>query len=420
MSHAGALVSGLLIVASGHAKDIGANSQSGASADDIGKFTNQNAGSDISKPSISIHSKFLMTLEPSSMQQHTKSSSALVEDAGISQVVEKETDRLFKQSSMEQHTKSSSALVEGAELSQGVDKETDKLFKPSRSSPVELSAIFASLLVLSAMFGIRMRRRWLQRSALAITSDGIALELHSGTALPGSAAILNGGAHKPQDVSRRGGRCRSSSRSSALTVSYATGTSSHSPEFPEYKPNRPPGIDPSKFPDASTAQGVAQILEVTFVNAWPAWHVDTLKLFIAAAVMAYERGFTVNTLNLELSQCPMQTAGRPLQQEEVELRSRWLYLVYLTLARVQHPSEAPEAVGASVPAGFRQEFQTFVDGFVNSAQEGYLLESLRLNEDMLRARGRDSQGMAPREWVFLRQAMRVVFVTLLYISEYWE
>ena len=128
------------------------------------------------------------------------------------------------------------------------------------------------------------------------------------------------------------------------------------PVPPEDKPNRPPGIDPTQLPDASTAAGVAQILEVTFVNACmqlATGYVDTLKLFIAAALTAYERGFTVNALSLELAQCPTQTAGRPLMQEEVELRSVWLSLVYLTLANVRHESEASESVGASVPAEIR-------------------------------------------------------------------
>ena len=159
--------------------------------------------------------------------------------------------------------------------------------------------------------------------------------------------------------------------------------SSRNPVPPEDRPDRPPGIDPTQLPDASTAAGVAQILEVTFVNACmqlATGYVDTLKLFIAAALTAYERGFTVNALSLELAQCPTQTAGRPLMQEEVDLRSVWLSLVYLTLANVRHESQAPEAVGASVPAEIRSQFQTFVYDVVNAAQGGYTLESLKLED----------------------------------------
>ena len=186
------------------------------------------------------------------------------------------------------------------------------------------------------------------------------------------------------------------------------------PVPPENKPNRPPGIDPTQLPDASTAAGVAQILEVTFVNACmqlATGYVDTLKLFIAAALTAYERGFTVNALNLELAQCPTQTAGRPLMQEEVKLRSVWLSLVYLTLANVRHESEASESVGASVPAEIRSKFQTFVYDVVNAAQGGYTLESLKL-EDMLRRQGTDSESLGAVEKAILGQSMRVVFLTL--------
>ena len=68
--------------------------------------------------------------------------------------------------------------------------------------------------------------------------------------------------------------------------------SSTNPVPPEDKPNRPPGIDPTQLPDASTAAGVAQILEVTFVNACmqlATGYVDTLKLFIAAALTVKPR-----------------------------------------------------------------------------------------------------------------------------------
>ena len=190
--------------------------------------------------------------------------------------------------------------------------------------------------------------------------------------------------------------------------------SSTNPVPPEDKPDRPPGIDPTQLPDASTAAGVAQILEVTFVNACmqlATGYVDTLKLFIAAALTAYERGFTVNALSLELAQCPRQTAGRPLMQEEVELRSVWLSLVYLTLANVRHESEASDSVGASVPAEIRSQFQTFVYDVVNAAQGGYTLESLKL-EDMLRRQGTDSASLGAVEKAILGQSMRVVFLTL--------
>ena len=138
--------------------------------------------------------------------------------------------------------------------------------------------------------------------------------------------------------------------------------SSRNPVPPEIKPTHRRASIRRSCP-TRRRRPVSRRFEVTFVNACmqlATGYVDTLKLFIAAALTAYERGFTVNALSLELAQCPTQTAGRPLMQEEVELRSVWLSLVYLTLANVRHESEASESVGASVPAEIRSKFQTCV------------------------------------------------------------
>ena len=143
------------------------------------------------------------------------------------------------------------------------------------------------------------------------------------------------------------------------------------PVPPEDKANRPSGINPSALPDATTPNGIAALLEVSFVQACmqlSSGYVDTLKLFIASAFTAYERGFTASALNLELGALQTQTAGRPLMQEEVELRTVWLCLVFLTLENIRHPSAAGGAVGDSVPGEIRQKFQTFVYDVVNAAK----------------------------------------------------
>ena len=79
---------------------------------------------------------------------------------------------------------------------------------------------------------------------------------------------------------------------------------------------------------------IAEMLEKTFVDACmqlSSGYVDVLKLFIVAGKAAYERGLTIPQVQLEISQCKTQTAGRPLMQEEIDLRTVWLSLVYLTL-----------------------------------------------------------------------------------------
>ena len=189
--------------------------------------------------------------------------------------------------------------------------------------------------------------------------------------------------------------------------------SSRNPVPPEEKDDRPAKIDPYALPDASTPSGIAALLEVTFVQACmqlSSGYVDTLKLFIAAAYAAYERGFTVSALGLELSALTTQTAGRPLMQEEVDLRQVWLCLVFLTLANVGHPSAAAAACGESVPEEIRKQFGTFVYDVVNARKSGFTLETLKL-EDLMRRSG-TGESMTAMEKAILGQSMRVVFLTL--------
>ena len=86
----------------------------------------------------------------------------------------------------------------------------------------------------------------------------------------------------------------------------------------------------------------------------------SLMEFIRATRDAYDEGIMVPALNLELSMCQQYTAGRPLQADEVELRTVWLSLVYLTFERVGYQSKSAETFpGQSVAANLRQKFYTF-------------------------------------------------------------
>jgi hypothetical protein len=82
--------------------------------------------------------------------------------------------------------------------------------------------------------------------------------------------------------------------------------------------------------------------------------------FIRATRDAYDEGIMVPALNLELSMCQQYTAGRPLQPDEIDLRTVWLSLVYLTFERVGYASNAAGTFpGQSVAADLRQKFYTF-------------------------------------------------------------
>ena len=69
-----------------------------------------------------------------------------------------------------------------------------------------------------------------------------------------------------------------------------------------------------------------------------------LMEFIRATRDAYDEGIMVPALNLELSMCTQYTAGRPLQSDEIELRTVWLSLVYLTFERVGYQSKSAETL----------------------------------------------------------------------------
>jgi len=125
-------------------------------------------------------------------------------------------------------------------------------------------------------------------------------------------------------------------------------------------------------------------------------------------------------------QVETQTANRPLAQEEVELRSLWLSLVYMTLQQVYHPTRSiteeatgsagvsAEAVAESVPSEIRQKFNTFVYDCVNARQGGWTLQTLKL-EELMKSSGGNSAApdmTDPMEKAILGQSMRIVFLTL--------
>ncbi|KAJ1632055.1 hypothetical protein T492DRAFT_991656 [Pavlovales sp. CCMP2436] len=177
--------------------------------------------------------------------------------------------------------------------------------------------------------------------------------------------------------------------------------------------------------DATTSAGVAAMLERTFVltcTELATGYVSTLRLFIAAATAGYERGFTIPALQLELSLTPALTAGRPLMQEEVDLRTLWVVLVYMALQQAYHPCAAAAVVGESLPADIRAKFNTFVYDVVNAKRGGWTLQTLKL-EDLMRRSASGGEGggeggngdappMTAMEKAVLSQSMRVVFLTL--------
>jgi len=169
---------------------------------------------------------------------------------------------------------------------------------------------------------------------------------------------------------------------------------------------KPAPKDTGPPPSASTLA-----IEASFVQAASgmsgANYEFGLMEFIRAARDAYDEGVMVPALNLELSMCQQYTAGRPLQPDEIDLRTVWLSLVYLTFERVEYKSRAGGFPGQSVSEDLRQKFYTFTYDIVNAKRQGYDLAGLKLEEIL-----QSSEEKTPMEQAVLSQAMRICYLAI--------
>ena len=105
------------------------------------------------------------------------------------------------------------------------------------------------------------------------------------------------------------------------------------------------------------------MIEVTFVNGvmqLSQGFIDVLKLFIVAVKAAYEQGIPISSLLEEVAACPVQSANRPLMDEEVALRSSWMNVVYLVLERAGHGTD-DVAVGGTIDEAARSKYGGIVN-----------------------------------------------------------
>ena len=176
---------------------------------------------------------------------------------------------------------------------------------------------------------------------------------------------------------------------------------------------RKPGKKGSAPNDAGPpASPITQAIEATFVQAASgmggANYEFGLMEFIRATRDAYDEGIMVPALNLERSMCQRYTAGRPLQADEIDLRTVWLSLIYLTFERVGYESKSADTFpGQSVAADLRQKFYTFTYDIVNAKKQGLDLAGLKLEEVL-----QSSEEKTPMEKAVLSQAMRICYLAI--------
>ena len=112
-----------------------------------------------------------------------------------------------------------------------------------------------------------------------------------------------------------------------------------------------------------TPAKIGEMIEVTFVNGvmqLSQGFIDVLKLFIVAVKAAYEQGIPISSLLEEVAACPVQSANRPLMDEEVALRSSWMNVVYLVLERAGHGTD-DVAVGGTIDEAARSKYGGIVN-----------------------------------------------------------
>jgi hypothetical protein len=69
-------------------------------------------------------------------------------------------------------------------------------------------------------------------------------------------------------------------------------------------------------------------------------YVDVLKLFLVATRAAYQQKIPLPQLFDLVSACPIQSANRPLSEQEIEVRSTWLNVGYLTLSTLEEMEDS--------------------------------------------------------------------------------
>jgi hypothetical protein len=183
------------------------------------------------------------------------------------------------------------------------------------------------------------------------------------------------------------------------------------------------------FPDTTTPLGIAELLEVSFVHAClqlRTGHVDVLKLFLASAIAGYEFGYSVvPQLSDALDTCSttQNTAGRPLTNEEVELRQVWISLVYLVLLAIEHPKKQQQDKASALLGGIPETIQSDYGVIVQQLAEAYCgdEESVVLSLSELVARDdpfhSDTTTLDPMQRAIRSQCLRVISLTLQVLQE---
>jgi len=153
-------------------------------------------------------------------------------------------------------------------------------------------------------------------------------------------------------------------------------------------------------------------LERSFRQAWfllysrgvGPGYIEALRRFVQTAVRAYREEYSLAALGLEFA-AHQFTTGNPeldtfvqMNEEEIQIRTLWLKLIYLTL---------DQKAGKPLPeAETNPDLFPLVTGALLAYRQGYSLESLKL--EMLL----EGEPRSQAEASILSQWLRIIFLTL--------
>jgi len=166
-----------------------------------------------------------------------------------------------------------------------------------------------------------------------------------------------------------------------------------------------------------TPDNIAKMIDVTFVKGCmdlAQGYVDVLKLMIVSTQAAYTNGISFIDLEMRVNAIKESVANRPLMPEEIELRSAWMSVIYLTLSMIGYQQET---VLSDLTDGIRQEtshrFKVIVQDIIETGKDKVSVSDLKVEQFRSHANSESD----PLQKAILSQSIRVILLTLLVVEE---
>ena len=145
-----------------------------------------------------------------------------------------------------------------------------------------------------------------------------------------------------------------------------------------------------------------------------------MKLFIAAVKAAFDTQISIPKLVQMVADCPIQSANRPLSSDEIEVRTVWCNLVYLTLETINtlERSNSDDSRGKPIVEGqelsirpdIRNQYYIMVQNTVREDMDMSLLDDKNEDEN-----GPDSDDLL--QAAIRAQAEKVIKLTTTVVKD---